>query len=128
MDIVKIVITGIICAAVYSLMKQIRPELAPFTALAGIALTGAVLLTKLGEITDAAGEITALAGLSGENIGIIIKCVTICIITRLGADICNDNSCTAVGDAVELSGKIGAAVVALPMIKAAARVALGLIS
>ncbi len=128
MDIVKIVITGIICAAVYSLMKQLRPELAPLTAFAGVALTGAVLLTKLTEITDAAGEVTALAGLSGENVGILIKCVAICIITRLGADICNDNSCTAVGDAVELSGKIGAAVVALPMIKAAARVALGLIS
>lgn len=128
MDILKIVIAGIISASVYSLLKQIRPELSPLAALAGIAIVTVTLLTKFAEITGTAQEMTELAGLQSENVMILIKCVIICVITRLGADICNDNSCTAVGDAIEISGKIGAAAVALPMIKAAARVAAGLIS
>ncbi len=127
MDIAKIMIAGVIAAAVYSLIKQLRPELAPLVTFASIAVIGICISSRLYEITETAGNMTVAAGIQGGNVAILIKCAAICIITRLGADICNDNSCTAIGDMIELSGKIGAVVVAMPMITSAADFALGLI-
>lgn len=127
MDIAKIMIAGVIAASVYSLIKQLRPELAPLITLSAVAIIGIYISTRLYEITETAGNMTLAAGIQGGNAAILVKCVAICIITRLGADICNDNSCTAIGDIVELSGKIGAVAVAMPMIASAAEFALGLI-
>lgn len=127
MDIAKIMIAGVIAASVYSLMKQIRPELAPLVAFSAVAIIGICISSRLFEITETAGNMTIAAGIQSRNVAILVKCVAICIITRLGADICNDNSCTAIGDMVELSGKIGAVAVAMPMIISAAEFALGLI-
>ncbi|MCQ2475056.1 MAG: hypothetical protein MJ173_04025 [Clostridia bacterium] len=128
MDIAKIMIAGVIAAAVYSLIKQIRPELAPLAAFAGVAVIGISISSKLFEITETAGNMTIAAGIQSKNTAVLVKCAAICIITRLGADICNDNSCTAIGDMVELSGKIGAVAAAMPLIISAADFALGLMT
>lgn len=127
MDIAKIMIVGVIAASVYSLMKQLRPELAPLVTFSAVAVIGICASDRLYEITETVGNMTVAAGIQGRNVAILVKCSAICVVTRLGADICNDNSCTAIGDMVELSGKIGAVAVAMPMIISATDFALGLI-
>lgn len=127
MDIAKIMIAGVVAASVFSLMKQIRPELAPLVTVSAVAVIGICISSSLFEIIETAGNMTIAAGIQSGNVAILVKCAAICIITRLGADICNDNSCTAIGDIVEFSGKIGAVAVAMPMIISAADFALGLI-
>lgn len=83
---------------------------------------------KLAEITDSVGNMTELAGLDSENIKILLKALGICIVTQFAADICYDNSCSSVAAAVELSGRAGALILALPMLETVASLGIGLIN
>lgn len=128
MDILKIVFTGIITALLCSVVRQVRPEMTVLTALAGILIMCGEIAASTVTLTGEAEKLTALSGLNGENTEILVKVTALCAVTRLGADICNDNSCTAAGAALEISGRLGALLVALPMIKAAASAAVGLLN
>ncbi|MBQ7006268.1 MAG: hypothetical protein IJN59_00405, partial [Oscillospiraceae bacterium] len=105
-----------------------KPEIAPLVILGGSAVLLVSLSGKLIEITDGAGRMTELAGIDSENIKILFKSLGICVVTQFAADICYDNSCSSVAAAVELSGKIGALALALPMLESVANLAIGLIN
>ena len=51
-----------------------------------------------------------------------------CVITQFAADVCYDNSVSSAAAAVELAGRVGEIALAMPMIKAAAEIAIGLIN
>ena len=67
-----------------------------------------------------------LAGLEKENVSILMRSLGICVITQFAADICYDNSSSATAAAVELAGRVGAITLALPMLQAVAKLALGM--
>ncbi|MEE1138367.1 MAG: stage III sporulation AC/AD family protein [Acutalibacteraceae bacterium] len=128
MDIVKIAFLGIITALLYALVRNIKPEMAPLVILGGCCVLLVTLSGKLAEITDSVGNMTELAGLDSENIKILLKALGICIVTQFAADICYDNSCSSVAAAVELSGRVGALILALPMLETVASLGIGLIN
>ncbi len=128
MDIVKIAFLGIITALLYALVRNIKPEMAPLVILGGCGVLLVTLSGKLTEITDSVGNMTELAGLDNENIKILLKALGICIVTQFAADICYDNSCSSVAAAVELSGRVGALILALPMLETVASLGIGLIN
>lgn len=128
MDIVKIAFLGIITALLYALVRNIKPEMAPLVILGGCGVLLVTLSGKLTEITDSVGDMTELAGLDNENIKILLKALGICIVTQFAADICYDNSCSSVAAAVELSGRVGALILALPMLETVASLGIGLIN
>lgn len=128
MDILKIALAGIVSALVYSLIKQIKPELAPLTALGAACVILVALTDKLLGATGKLEEMLRLAGLEKENVSLLIKALGICIVTQFASDICRENSATSVATAVELAGRIGMLMLSLPMIETVARIAIGLIS
>ena len=128
MDIVKIAFLGIITALLYTLVRNIKPEMAPLVILGGCGVLLAAVSGKLVEITGEVGNMTELAGLDSENVKILLKALGICVVTQLAADICYDNSCSSVAAAVELSGRVGALILALPMLKTVASLGIGLIN
>ncbi|MBE6820202.1 MAG: hypothetical protein E7516_04050 [Ruminococcaceae bacterium] len=128
MDIVKIAFLGIITALLYALVRNIKPEMAPLVILGGCGVLLVTLSGKLTEITESVGNMTELAGLDNENIKILLKALGICIVTQFAADICYDNSCSSVAAAVELSGRVGALILALPMLETVASLGIGLIN
>ncbi len=128
MDIIKISFLGILTALLYGLIRNIKPEIAPLVILGGAAVLLASVSGKLLEVTDSVGEMTELAGLHGENVKILIKALGICVVTQFSADICYDNSCSTVAAAVELAGRVGALILAMPMLKSVASLAIGLIN
>ncbi len=126
MDIAKIAAAGILTALVYSLIRQIKPEIAPFVILGGSAV---ILVTVAGRFADASSAVNSmleLAGLEKENISVLMRSLGICVVTQFAADICYDNSSSSIASAVELAGRVGAIVLALPMLQAVAKLALGL--
>ncbi|MBR2869570.1 MAG: hypothetical protein IKB88_10990 [Clostridia bacterium] len=126
MDIAKIAAAGILTALVYSLVRQIKPEIAPLVILGGSAV---ILVTVSGRFADASSTVNSmleLAGLEKENISILMRSLGICIVTQFAADICYDNSSSSIASAVELAGRVGAIILALPMLQAVAKLALGL--
>jgi stage III sporulation protein AD len=128
MDIVKIAFMSVLTVLVYSLLRQIKPEIAPLIVLAGIGLIFFTLADGLLGVTDTVGEMMALAGLEKENVSLLLRALAICVVSQFAADICYDNSCSSIGSAVELAGRIGAVTLAMPMIKTVARIAIGLIN
>lgn len=128
MDIVKIAFLAIITTLLYAVIRQIKPEFAPLVVLGGAAVVLITLADSLLEVSGSVDEMMELAGLEKENISILMKALGICVVTQFAADICYDNSCSSMAAAVELAGRIGAIALAMPMLKAVAQLAIGLIN
>lgn len=128
MNIVKIVFLCLLAVLLYALMRQLRPEFAPLVALAGVGVILAQLIGVLLNVSSTVENLISLAGLEKENVEILIKALAVCVITQFAADVCYDNSFSSAAAAVELAGRVGAIALAMPMIKAAAEIAIGLIN
>lgn len=128
MNIVKIVFLCLLAVLLYALMRQLRPEFAPFVALAGVGVILVQLIGVLLNVSSTVENLISLAGLEKENVEILIKALAVCVITQFAADVCYDNSFSSAAAAVELAGRVGAIALAMPMIKAAAEIAIGLIN
>lgn len=128
MNIVKIVFLCLLTVLLYALMRQLRPEFAPLVALAGVGVILVQLIGVLLNVSSTVENLISLAGLEKENVEILIKALAVCVITQFAADVCYDNSFSSAAAAVELAGRVGAIALAMPMIKAAAEIAIGLIN
>lgn len=128
MDILKIALAGIVSALMYSLIKHIKPELAPLAALGAACVILVALTDRLLDATGKLQEMLAFAGLEKENVSLLIKALGICIVTQFASDICRENSASSVATAVELAGRIGMLMLSLPMVETVARIAIGLIN
>ncbi len=128
MNIVKIVFLCMLAVLLYALMRQLRPEFAPLVALAGVGVILVQLIGVLLNVSSTVENLISLAGLEKENVEILIKALAVCVITQFAADVCYDNSFSSAAAAVELAGRVGAIALAMPMIKAAAEIAIGLIN
>lgn len=128
MDIVKISFLGIITALLYALIRHIKPEIAPLVAIGGAAVVLVMLAGSLLDVSGSVDDMMKLAGIEKENVSVLMKALGICVVTQFAADICYDNSCSSMAAAVELAGRIGAIALAMPMLKAVAELAIGLIN
>lgn len=128
MNIVKIVFLCLLAVLLYALMRQLRPEFAPLVALAGVGVILVQLIGVLLNVSSTVENLISLAGLEKENVEILIKALAVCVITQFAADVCYDNSFSSAAAAVELAGRVGAIALAMPMIKAAAEIAIGMIN
>ena len=128
MNIVKIVFLCLLAVLLYALMRQLRPEFAPLVALAGVGVILVQLIGVLLNVSSTVENLISLAGLEKENVEILIKALAVCVITQFASDVCYDNSFSSAAAAVELAGRVGAIGLAMPMIKAAAEIAIGLIN
>lgn len=128
MNIVKIVFLCLLAVLLYALMRQLRPEFAPLIALAGVGVILVQLIGVLLNVSSTVENLISLAGLEKENVEILIKALAVCVITQFASDVCYDNSFSSAAAAVELAGRVGAIALAMPMIKAAAEIAIGLIN
>lgn len=128
MNIVKIVFLCLLAVLLYALMRQLRSEFAPLVALAGVGVILVQLIGVLLNVSSTVENLISLAGIEKENVEILIKALAVCVITQFASDVCYDNSFSSAAAAVELAGRVGAIALAMPMIKAAAEIAIGLIN
>lgn len=126
MDIVKIAAAGIVTAMLYAFVRQLKPEIAPLIVVGGAAVIAVAAAEKFIGVSQTVDSMMELAGLEKENVSVLIRCLGICVVTQFAADICYDNSSSSIAAAVELAGRVGAITLALPMLQAVARLALGL--
>ena len=126
MEIAKVAAAGIVTAMLYALIRQIKPEIAPLVVLGGVSVIVLMIARRFVGVTDTVNDMLELSGIGKENTEILIKSAIICVVSRFAADICYDNSCSSIGSAVELAGRVGAIVLAMPMIQSVALAAIGL--
>lgn len=128
MDIVKVAFLGILTAVLYAFLRNARPEIAPLAVLGGAAVILVAVGNRFSGLFDGAEEMMSLSGVGKENASILLRSLGIFVTTQFAADICYDNSCSAIAAAVELAGRIGALYLAMPMLESVARLAIGLIN
>lgn len=128
MDILKIAAMAIITAVLALIVKQYKPEYSVFIQLSGIVAVTLLAVSFIGGLTAAAGSMLSFAGLDAGYLKVLMKVLGVAVITEFGSDICKDNGNTALAGSVELAGKIVILTLSLPMIKAIAELAAGLIN
>ena len=116
MDIVKIIGVGIIALIIIIILKQYKPEFAVYISIiAGIG----ILLLSLSKITGVINmlkDISGRASISSEFLGIILRITGIAILTEFAVSICNDSGESAIGNKIDIGGKILIITMSIPII------------
>lgn len=129
MEAVKLCAAGVVCALMCVIVRQLRPEIEPFVQIGGIILIGAMLIKRAGELTNAARELfDGFQLLNTGSFELLIKILGIAVITKIGADICNDSGNSALSSMVELAGKTVILIMTFPLIKTVTELAGGLLN
>lgn len=128
MEIVKVAFIALLTVLFYALLRQIKPEIAPLIIIGGAAVIIIMLSESLLGLTSDVDDMMSLAGIEKENVSVLLRSLGICVVTQFTANICYDNSCSSVAAAVELAGRLGAIVIAIPMLKTVAEIAIGLLN
>lgn len=128
MEIIRTAFAAVLTALLYTLLRQIKPEIASLILIGGVSVIIVMLTETLLGFSGDATEMLGLAGVEKENVSALIKALGICAVSQFAADICYDNSCSSLAAAVELAGKVGALSLAMPMLKAVANIAIGLLN
>lgn len=128
MEIIKFAAIGIICAVLTVIVRQYRPELAIIVQLGGITVIAFFAVEYLKNIfTEAEGFWSGVSLIDDGYVKLLVKVLGIAIITKVGADICSENSNSALATVVELTGKAVILAMCLSLIKTLAELAKGLI-
>ena len=104
-----------VCVSLF--LKKDMPMFALLSALAAVLLILWQLLQPLGEIQDLLLSIAQAAGVENEFIQIVLKCVAIAYLTHFSAQLCKDTGEQAIGQKVELAGKILILSAAVPILQ-----------
>lgn len=116
MNIGAIVGIALVSSAIIVLLRKNAPEFAiPVSVVTSlIILTVSIIFGS--DIFKKISELVQMSSVSGENIKIIFKALGICYITQIGKDVCKDCGETAIGDKVDLAGKIAVAALSIPIV------------
>lgn len=127
-QVLKVAAVGIICTVIIVLVRQMRPELAPFVQAGGIIVISVTLLSYLKVILERSEEIfNDFEIFDTAYLNLLVKVLGIAIVTKIGADICADNGNSALKTGIELAGKVLIIAMCLPLIEAVVKLAGGLL-
>lgn len=114
MNILTVCGIALITVAAASVIRELRPSLAPFvTAAAGVLLLGYTVISASPVIEF----IKALDTLASGGISVMIKGLGIAVSCQLTAEICRDCGDTNTASRVELACKICILLLSLPLVR-----------
>lgn len=114
-EILSISGAALICSALILLIKQYKPEFAFAVSVVATIILFSFILPSLGGVLDYINEIVDLSAISEENFKIMLKCLGICVVTKLTCDACRDCGQEALSSKVEMAGKIIIVSVSIPL-------------
>lgn len=107
------------------LLKQSRPE---YAFLLKIAVLLLILLSLFGGISTAIDEFSALwqtLDTDSALLKVMLKALGLALTAQIASDICKDSGENALSSAVELAGKLGIVLMALPVAAQLLEICLG---
>lgn len=115
MSILSIVLVCIVAALLCLFLRQNKPEYAAFVSLACSVLVLFFLIEGISEVTGKMQALLSGIDYDSDLIGIVLKCLGICILAELGSQSCRDAGETAIATKVELVAKLSLVLVSLPL-------------
>lgn len=116
MDITRIAVLAIIGAIFAVLLKENSPV---FSMVMSVAITVVIvifLIPKINEITTSFNSISDNININAVYIKTLVKAVAVSYIAMFSAQLCRDFGQGAIGDKVELAGKVIIMVMTAPLI------------
>ncbi len=116
MSVVNVVSFSVVCTCLLVLLRRYSSEFAIPVSVVSCVIILAICAYLVNELFDDLEQALAVAQISAENFKLLFKSLGICYITQLGKDICVDAGETALGEKVDLFGKIVIVSLSVPLI------------
>ena len=127
MNIFAIVGVGVTAAAASAMLRRLHGEFGLFVSLAASAVILGAVIVSLDPLLELLGELAEETGTQSQYIGILMKALAVCVITRLASECCRDSGESAIAAKIELAGKAAVLLVAVPLFRAILDIVRGLI-
>lgn len=115
---IKIALTGLVTVICALLVKGGKSEFASFISLAGCLVLFFFCIAKMNLIFDAVKQMQGIMQESSTYVAVLLKIVGITYLAEFASDLCRDAGYSAVGEQVELAGKLTIMTVSLPVLSA----------
>ena len=106
---------GIISAGFVIVLKQYKPEFAFGATLAAGTILLFFSVLNFAEIIEYINELISVTGTEKEKYKILIKCLGICMITKIASETCKDCGENSVASKIDLAGKAVILTSAMPL-------------
>ena len=116
MDIVKIIAIGFITIIATIILKQVKPELAIFSSIAGGIIIIFLVLDSVSNVFESFKALAMRTGLNSSLFKSVLKVVGIGYLTEFGSNVCLDAGSSSIADKITFAGKITILVLCMPII------------
>lgn len=115
---VKIAVVGMATIVLAILFKKGKEEYSLYISLAACVLILLWGIGKLQIILDAVDELQGYIQMNKSYVGILIKIIGITYVTEISASLCKDSGYQAIGEQIELVGKLTILAISMPIMLA----------
>lgn len=99
------------------LLKKDVPALQLLLALGTMAVLLYSAVETAGNIGTLMKDFSTVTGIASDYIVLILKCMAVAAVVRLGGDLCRDAGQSALASLIEITGTLSAALLAAPLMR-----------
>lgn len=115
---IKIVAIGIIAILMAIIFKKGKEEYSLYISISACIIIILLGIGKLEVILDAINKLQGYVQINKAYVGILIKIIGITYITEFSASLCKDSGYQAIGEQIELVGKLTILAISMPIMLA----------
>ncbi|MDN5276966.1 MAG: stage sporulation protein [Clostridiales bacterium] len=115
-EVFQLVGLGIVAAILALVLKQHKPELSLFIAVAAGVIILLMVTGRLVAIVTVLDDMARRANLDQSHLSVVLKAIGIAYITEFGAQVCKDAGENSIASKIELGGKIIILSLTLPIL------------
>lgn len=112
---IKIAVSGIVAVLLAVIFKKGKEEYSIYISIAACILILLWGIGKLQVILDAIEQLQGYIKLNKAYVGILIKIIGITYITEISSSLCKDSGYQAVGEQIEIVGKLTILAISMPI-------------
>lgn len=117
MDILPLVGLGLVAGVILVVLRGMgRSEIAVLCSLAVGILLLLTILGKVFGVVDLIGALGRRAGIEGQQLGTLFKVIGIAYVVDFGGAVLRDAGESAIAQKLELAGKVGILLLAVPLV------------
>lgn len=115
-EVFQLVGLGIVAAILALVLKQHKPELSLFIAIASGVIILLMVTGRLVAVVTVLDDMARRANLDQAHLSVVLKAIGIAYITEFGAQVCKDAGENSIASKIELGGKIIILSLTLPIL------------
>ena len=116
MSAVSVVSFSIVCTCALVLLRKYSQEFAIPLSVVSSVMIMLICVFLINSLFDSIKEVLDDSNIDASNFKLILRALGICYITQLGKDICVDAGESAIGEKVDVFGKILISTMSIPLI------------